>query len=81
MYIEYNSGEGYNEFIIKDIHHITFPSLRILNLGQNNLESIETFHRIEIPCLKSLYLCNYGVYKGKNNISTIRDLVKLHQSL
>ena len=43
--------------IIKEIAHIRFSKLRSLNLGGNDLMSIEDIGKLLTPALKKLFIC------------------------
>ena len=45
--------------IARGIAHIRFSELTTLNLGLNNIESIERLCRLSAPLLVELYLCAY----------------------
>lgn len=47
--------------ILHEIYSLRLPSLRVLDLSTNKIESIEYIHRLEIPLVKELYFCSYGL--------------------
>ena len=69
MYIRID--EGYNEHptILKDILHIEFHRLTSLNLGNNNIVSIECVELLRMPNLKELLLCKHHITKGETTSS------------
>ena len=71
-----NEGENQHPSIIKDIRLISFPQLRILNLSQNKIESVEGVPRMWMPRLQELYICTFFVNAGENRITRVKDLRK-----
>ena len=71
--IEKNNRMG----IIMDIQDISFPVLRVIELGENQIACIEGLCRLNMPMLKVLFLGNYYIISGENNISSLRALRKL----
>jgi hypothetical protein len=70
--VEYN----YRVTIIKDISHIHFLSLTILNLKGNQLESIEGIACISMAHLEQLYLGIYTNSIGRNHITSVGTIRK-----
>ena len=62
--------------VVKDIAHIYFTALLILNLGGNWIESIEGLARVQMPYIQRLRLCAYGDNTGDNKISSVGVMKK-----
>ena len=43
---------------------VNFPHLRIINLGDNSIESVEGIFELEAPSLTHMYICNSDLTKG-----------------
>ena len=57
--------------ILQSISLINFPILKTLNLSGNEIESIESIHRLGMPLISDLDL-------GRNNLTCIRSGRKAH---
>ena len=57
MLLNPNSAKNDRKQIVRDIIHIRFPSLRFLQLTENQIESVEAFSIFYIPSLEELDLC------------------------
>ena len=47
--------------ILHEIYCLKLPSLKVLDLSINKIESIECIYRLQIPQVKELYFCSYGL--------------------
>ena len=66
-----------NNSIIKEIHHIHFPLIRVLNLKGNLIESIEPLSRMNLRLMEIVYLCTSGFIQST---TTSPPLLKLPKS-
>ena len=57
--------------IVKEIAHIHFTALTILQLGGNRIESAEGLARVKMAHIKIVGLCTYIDNKGSNNIISV----------
>ena len=64
MYMQIDEGDNQHPTILKDILHIKFPGLKLLNLGNNSIASIEGINLLMMPALEKLYLCKDFIIKG-----------------
>ena len=67
MYID--EGNNRHPTILKEIRHIQFASLKLLNLGNNRIASIEGIESLMMPQLEELYLCKNVITKGRTTSS------------
>ena len=56
--------------MIKDINKIEFPNLVHLGLGGNEIYSIESLHRMDLPSIKEIGLCMNQLKQNKIISST-----------
>ena len=68
-YVYIDEGDNHHPTILKEIRHIKFPSLKLLNLGKNSIASIEGIESLIMPQLEELYLCKNVIMKGKTTSS------------
>ena len=54
--------------ILRDISHIHFPSLVLLNINDSHLETIEQLHRIYMPLLSKIYLRIFILIHSRQSI-------------
>jgi hypothetical protein len=66
-----NVGKNGRKTVVKEIGHIHFTALALLNLTSNNIDSIEGLARVQMVHIKVLELgANVG-HIGSNNITSV----------
>ena len=63
-------------FIPRQIEEIYFPNLKVLSIIHNKIESIEGFHRTQLPVLERAYLGKNSLDEGYNHICFAADFKK-----
>lgn len=62
--------------MVKEIAHIQFYTLTILNLWGNQIKSIEVLPSTHMPLLEQLYLCTFFDEEDDNMITSVRVMRK-----
>lgn len=63
--------------IIQQIHHISFTDLQFLNLGMNNIFSIEKLATVHMPNIETIRICCFDHYSVDNRLTCIKPLRKV----
>ena len=58
---------------VNDIRDIFFPNMKIISVENNNIESIEGFHRTWMPKIFRIYLCNKNLKKMKTTFPLFQN--------
>jgi hypothetical protein len=66
-----NVGDNQRATIVKEIAHIHFTTLTILELDGNNIESIAGLVRVQMAYIKRVHLCTYDDNIEDNNITSV----------
>ena len=57
--------------MVKEIAHIHFTALTLLQLGGNRIESVEGLTRVHMAHIKDLLLCKYSDNIDSNKITSV----------
>ena len=57
--------------LVKEIAHLHFTALTLLNLSGNGIESVEGLARVQMPHIEYVYLCTYTDNIDNNNITSV----------
>ena len=71
-----NLGRNERATLVKEIAHIHFAALTLLDLGGNRIESIEGLACMQMAHMQMLLSRTYSGYKENNNISRVGVLGK-----
>ena len=63
---------------MKEIYEIEFPNLKSITFYENDIESIESLHRMHMPNLEELGLSTIPINEAHNKIICVTDLKKAH---
>ena len=69
-----------NKKLIKQIAHISFPTIKVLNLQGNSIESIEALSRMDLKLMETIYLCKSDSILVDNCIYSTSLLPKMSWS-
>ena len=69
---------GYNDraTLVKEIAHLHFTALTLLNLSGNGIESVEGLARVQMPHIEYVGLGKYTDNIDNNNITSVRVMRK-----
>ena len=66
-----NVDYNHRATIVKEITHIHFTTLTVLELGCNRIQSVEGLARVNMAHIKAVGLCTYSDNIGNNNITSV----------
>jgi hypothetical protein len=72
----HNVDDNNRAAMMKEISHIHFTALTILQLGGNRIESVEGLARVHMPHIKEISLSTYSDKLGNNNITSVGVIKK-----
>ena len=58
------------------MYDVAFPDLMVIRLRENYIESIEGFHRTQIPKLRELWISRCAIDEDYNYLSSVKDFRK-----
>ena len=68
---------NHNNRLIKQIAHIAFPNIKVLNLQGNSIESVEGLAGMELRVMGTIYLCKSESILVDNCICSTSALPKM----
>lgn len=62
---------------MKEISHINFTKIKMLDVSFNNIDSIEGLNRIHLPTIEVLHLSKFLFNSDNNEIAFFQELKKV----